>query len=115
MPSARRTWRASSRKIGAVPIEYRPRIGKPKLGKRHGVRIMLDALRLALRYNPAFLLFASALAQKALPGRPGTRRAPRGGSDIAKYAATMYPYRRRAAKPPSLSRRSARSCTLITG
>ena len=51
---------STSRRIGEVPIEYRPRIGEPKLGKRHGIRIMLDALRLALRYNPVFLLFASA-------------------------------------------------------
>ncbi|MCC6050336.1 MAG: hypothetical protein LM580_06495 [Thermofilum sp.] len=51
---------STSRRIGEVPIEYRPRIGKPKLGKRHGIRIMLDAVRLALRYNPVFLLFAAA-------------------------------------------------------
>jgi dolichol-phosphate mannosyltransferase len=51
---------STTRKIGEIPIEYRPRIGKPKLGKRHGFRIMLDAVRLALRYNPVFLLFAAA-------------------------------------------------------
>ena len=51
---------STTRKIGEVPIEYRPRIGEPKLGKRHGIRIMADAVRLALRYNPVFLLFASA-------------------------------------------------------
>jgi dolichol-phosphate mannosyltransferase len=51
---------STTRRIGEIPIEYRPRIGKPKLGKRHGFRIMLDAVRLALRYNPVFLLFAAA-------------------------------------------------------
>ena len=51
---------STTRRIGEIPIEYRPRIGKPKLGKRHGFRIMLDALRLALRYNPVFLFFAAA-------------------------------------------------------
>jgi len=51
---------STSRRIGEVPIEYRPRIGEPKLGKRHGFWIMLDAVRLALRYNPVFLLFAAA-------------------------------------------------------
>ena len=51
---------STTRRIGEVPIEYRPRVGRPKLGKRHGFAIMLDALRLALRYNPVFLLFSSA-------------------------------------------------------
>ncbi|MCS7105612.1 MAG: glycosyltransferase family 2 protein [Thermofilaceae archaeon] len=51
---------STSRRIGEVPIEYRPRIGTPKLGRRHGFTIMFDALRLALRYNPVFILFAAS-------------------------------------------------------
>lgn len=51
---------STTRRIGEIPIEYRERIGKPKLGRRHGFVIMLDALKLALRYNPVFLLFASS-------------------------------------------------------
>jgi dolichol-phosphate mannosyltransferase len=51
---------STTRRIGEVPIEYRPRMGKPKLKRRHGLTIMLSALRLALRYNPTFLLFSAA-------------------------------------------------------
>ena len=51
---------STTRRIGEVPIEYRKRIGKPKLRKRHGALIMLDAYKLALRYNPVFLIFMTA-------------------------------------------------------
>mgnify|MGYP001772706528 CR=1 FL=1 len=51
---------STARRIGEVPIEYRRRVGKPKLGKRHGFTIMFDSIRLALRYNPVFLIFAPA-------------------------------------------------------
>lgn len=51
---------STTRRIGEIPIEYRPRLGKPKLRKWHGLLIALDAVRLALRYNPVFLIFASA-------------------------------------------------------
>jgi len=47
---------SSSRRIGEIPISYRRRIGRPKLGKRHGITILLDAIRLAVRYNPTFLI-----------------------------------------------------------
>lgn len=40
-----------------VDINYRRRIGRPKLGKRHGFKIMLDAVMLAWKYNPAFFIF----------------------------------------------------------
>lgn len=49
---------STTRRIAEVDIKYRPRIGKPKLGARHGFLIALDAVRLALRYNPAFFIFA---------------------------------------------------------
>ncbi|MEZ0394620.1 MAG: glycosyltransferase family 2 protein [Desulfurococcaceae archaeon] len=51
---------STTRRIAEVPIEYRPRIGEPKLRRLHGVAIMLDAVKLALRYNPVFLFFAAA-------------------------------------------------------
>ncbi len=43
-------------RICEVPIEYRKRLGKKKLGIRHGFRIAIDMLRLAYRYNPISLL-----------------------------------------------------------
>ncbi|MEM2410242.1 MAG: glycosyltransferase family 2 protein [Thermofilaceae archaeon] len=51
---------STTRRIDEIPIEYRRRIGRPKLGRRHGFTIMLDALKLALRYNPVFLLFSAS-------------------------------------------------------
>ncbi|MEM0459749.1 MAG: glycosyltransferase family 2 protein [Thermofilaceae archaeon] len=51
---------STTRRIDEIPIEYRRRIGRPKLGKRHGFTIMLDALKLALRYNPVFLFFSAS-------------------------------------------------------
>ncbi|MEM3944068.1 MAG: glycosyltransferase family 2 protein [Thermofilaceae archaeon] len=51
---------STTRRIDEIPIEYRRRIGRPKLGKRHGFTIMLDTLKLALRYNPVFLFFSAS-------------------------------------------------------
>jgi len=44
--------------VAEVPIYYRRRLGKKKLGVRHGVQILLTMIKLALRYNPVFLIFA---------------------------------------------------------
>ncbi|MDT7862805.1 MAG: glycosyltransferase family 2 protein [Vulcanisaeta sp.] len=43
--------------VTEVPIEYRRRLGRKKLGVRHGFSIFGDMIRLAARYNPMFLLF----------------------------------------------------------
>ncbi|KUO82352.1 MAG: glycosyl transferase [Vulcanisaeta sp. JCHS_4] len=43
--------------VTEVPIEYRRRLGRKKLGVRHGFSIFRDMIRLAARYNPMFLLF----------------------------------------------------------
>ena len=48
---------STSQKIAEVPIEYRPRLGKKKLGIKHGFKIAKDIIRLTWRYNPAFLIF----------------------------------------------------------
>ncbi len=40
-----------------MPIEYRRRLGRKKLGVRHGFRIALDMIRLAYRYNPVVIVF----------------------------------------------------------
>jgi len=40
-----------------TPIEYRRRLGKKKLGVKDGLLIFKDIIRLAMRYNPMFLLF----------------------------------------------------------
>ena len=53
--------------ICEVPIEYRRRVGKKKLRVRHGLLIAVDMLRLALRYNPTFYIFAAA-ALLTIPG-----------------------------------------------
>ena len=44
-------------RIAEVPIKYRKRRGKKKLRVLDGVRILLDSVRLAWRYNPAFFIF----------------------------------------------------------
>ena len=54
-------------KIAEAPIRYRKRIGKKKLGKLAGIRIALDMLRLAWRYNPLLLVTSSA-ALLLVPG-----------------------------------------------
>lgn len=43
-------------KITEVPINYRERIGEKKLKMIHGILIVKDIVKLAWRYNPAFLI-----------------------------------------------------------
>ena len=50
-----------------MPIRYRRRVGRKKLGLRHGLHIAWDMAALALRYNPTFFLSLAA-ALLALPG-----------------------------------------------
>ena len=45
-------------KIAEIPIEYRKRLGKPKLKKSHGFHILSDIIRLTWRYNPTFFIMA---------------------------------------------------------
>ncbi len=45
-------------RIVEVPIAYRRRLGKKKLGVLHGVHILRDMVRLAWRYNPFFTITA---------------------------------------------------------
>jgi glycosyltransferase involved in cell wall biosynthesis len=49
-------------KIGEVEINYRNRIGKPKLKKMHGISIVLSSIRLMLEYNPLFFMFLASSA-----------------------------------------------------
>ncbi len=49
---------STSGRISEVPIEYRKRLGEKKLKVYHGVKIFVDIIRLAWRYNPTFLIFA---------------------------------------------------------
>ncbi|WP_236698215.1 glycosyltransferase family 2 protein [Pyrodictium occultum] len=44
-------------RIAEVPIRYRRRLGRKKLRVLHGLSIARDMVRLAWRYNPAFLIF----------------------------------------------------------
>ncbi|ADV64733.1 glycosyltransferase family 2 protein [Desulfurococcus mucosus] len=44
-------------RVAEVPVEYRRRLGRKKLGVRHGLRILLDVVRLTWRYSPAFFIF----------------------------------------------------------
>jgi dolichol-phosphate mannosyltransferase len=53
--------------ICEISIEYRRRVGKKKLGVKHGILIALDIIRLAIRYNPTFITFAAA-ALLTIPG-----------------------------------------------
>ena len=46
-----------SGRIKEVDITYRERIGKQKLSKKHGFKILFDAMILAWKYNPAFFIF----------------------------------------------------------
>ncbi|WP_448578859.1 glycosyltransferase family 2 protein [Thermosphaera sp.] len=46
-------------KLCEIPISYRKRVGRKKLGVIHGFHIARDMLRLTWRYNPAFLIFAT--------------------------------------------------------
>ncbi|RSN76734.1 glycosyltransferase family 2 protein [Candidatus Methanodesulfokora washburnensis] len=54
-------------KIGEVEINYRNRIGKPKLKKMHGISIVLSSIRLMLEYNPLFFMFLASSAA-LIPG-----------------------------------------------
>jgi len=47
----------TSGKIAEIPITYRKRLGKKKLGIIHGFKIALDMIKLAWRYNPVFVIF----------------------------------------------------------
>ncbi|MFP3313430.1 MAG: glycosyltransferase family 2 protein [Thermocladium sp.] len=58
---------ASMGKIGEHPINYRKRIGKPKLKWSHGLSIGIDIIRLMIRYNP-ILIFSLAVALLLVPG-----------------------------------------------
>ena len=51
---------STSGKVTEVPIEYRRRLGKKKLGVTHGLLILREMVRLAWRYNPIFFLLAAA-------------------------------------------------------
>jgi len=54
--------------VTEVPINYRKRIGKPKLSSfKHGIRIIFTVFNLARFYNPAFL-FAFLTALTGIPG-----------------------------------------------
>jgi len=47
-------------RVGEVPIGYRRRIGRKKLGVPHGLIIARDIVKLAWSYNPAFMIFIAA-------------------------------------------------------
>ncbi len=47
----------TGRRIAEVLIDYRKRLGEKKLGVFHGLDIAKDIVRLAWRYNPAYLIF----------------------------------------------------------
>ncbi|ADY01248.1 glycosyl transferase, family 2 [Vulcanisaeta moutnovskia 768-28] len=48
---------STGKTITEIPIEYRKRLGDKKLGIKDGLFIFRDIIRLAMRYNPMFLLF----------------------------------------------------------
>jgi len=45
-------------RVAEIPINYRRRLGKKKLGALHGLAIARDMVRLTWRYSPAFFIFA---------------------------------------------------------
>ena len=47
-------------KIKDIDINYRKRIGRQKLSRTHGIKILFDAVLLAWKYNPAFFIFGIA-------------------------------------------------------
>ncbi|QOJ79299.1 glycosyltransferase [Infirmifilum lucidum] len=59
----------TTRRIAEVPIRYRRRVGKGKLGKRHGFLILFDTVRLAWRYNPTLVIFLLG-SLSLMPGVP---------------------------------------------
>lgn len=54
-------------RVTEVPIVYRRRVGRKKLGVRHGFKIALDMVRLTWRYSPVFFVFALG-ALMLIPG-----------------------------------------------
>ncbi|WP_440059794.1 glycosyltransferase family 2 protein [Thermogladius sp. 4427co] len=44
-------------RISEIPIYYRKRVGRKKLGVRHGFSILLSIILLTWRYNPTFTVF----------------------------------------------------------
>ncbi|WP_243671354.1 glycosyltransferase family 2 protein [Vulcanisaeta sp. JCM 16161] len=48
---------STGRVVREIPIEYRPRVGKKKLGVVDGLRIFRDMVLLTTRYNPMLILF----------------------------------------------------------
>lgn len=55
-------------RIGEVPVEYRERKGRKKLGLRHGFQIAWQMVSLTWNYNPAFLIFMVGAALLLIPG-----------------------------------------------
>jgi len=49
----------TSRKIVDISGNYRSRLGNAKLRKTQGLTILFDVIRLALRYNPTFVILAA--------------------------------------------------------
>ncbi len=60
---------STTRRITEIPIRYRKRLGRAKLGKHHGILIILNAIRLAWWYNPTFLIFSLG-SLSLIPGIP---------------------------------------------
>lgn len=48
---------STTRNAAEAPIKYRERLGKKKLGIKHGLQILREMIRLAWRYNPTFFIF----------------------------------------------------------
>lgn len=49
---------ASAGEVVEVPVEYRRRLGRKKLGVRHGLEIAWSSFKLAWYYNPLFIIAA---------------------------------------------------------
>lgn len=60
---------STGRVIREIPIEYRRRVGKKKLGVKDGLAIFGDMVRLTTRYNPMLILFLIG-ALLLIPGSP---------------------------------------------
>lgn len=58
---------STTMRIAEIPIIYRKRLGRKKLGVKHGLLIAKDMIRLAWRYNPVFTMFAAG-ALLLVPG-----------------------------------------------
>ena len=58
---------STTTKVTEIPIVYRKRLGRKKLGVKHGFLIAKDMMRLAWRYNPVFTIFAAG-ALLLVPG-----------------------------------------------